>query len=386
MSPLPTKSVDKLDLGTMAVTTERCTGGIAKPLPPEWFIQKDTSAEMRWEAMQGQGYEVPTERFFVRNHTSTPRIDPLAYELEIHGPGLRGGAVRFSYDELTSLPSVERTVAIECAGNGRALFESQQGMRVPGTAWGLGAIGVTRWRGVPLSEVLERAGVRDDAVDVMPVGLDDPYVADGIDHGRVRRPLPVGKALDDVILAYEMNGEVLPPDHGYPVRLVVPGWIGIASVKWVGRIEVSTVAAVVAVEHEVVPAVVLGAGGQERVRAAVGGDAAAGRAGAARARVVGERAGQARRREHRRRRDLAAGAPARAEPPLRVGALLAAVDAAAQRADRADLARHRRRRPAPARPRAVQRRRLHVLRGRAPPGDGQRVSRPASITSVVPVT
>jgi DMSO/TMAO reductase YedYZ molybdopterin-dependent catalytic subunit len=158
----------------------------------------------------------------------------------VHGRGLRGGPVSFSYDELTSLPSVERTVAIECAGNGRSLFESQQRMRVPGTTWGLGAIGVTRWRGVPLAEVLERAGIRDDAVDVMPVGLDDPYVADGVDHGRVRRPLPVGKALDDAILAYEMNGEVLPPDHGFPLRLVVPGWIGIASIKWVGRIEVAT--------------------------------------------------------------------------------------------------------------------------------------------------
>src|SRR3954465_11980807 len=136
----------------MAVITERCTEGIAKPLPPEWFIQKDTSAEMRWEAMQGQGYFVPTERFFVRNHTSTPRVDPLAYELEIHGRGLSGGPVCFTYDQLTSLPSVERTVAIECAGNGRSLFGSQQGMQVPGTAWGLGAIGVTRWRGGPPSE------------------------------------------------------------------------------------------------------------------------------------------------------------------------------------------------------------------------------------------
>ena len=90
----------------MAVITERCTDGIAKPLPPEWFIPKDTSAEMRWEAMQGQDYLVPTERFFVRNHTSTPLVDPLSYELEIHGRGLRGGPVRFSYDQLTSLPSV----------------------------------------------------------------------------------------------------------------------------------------------------------------------------------------------------------------------------------------------------------------------------------------
>ena len=220
--------------------TERCTGGIVKPLPDAWFTRRGASAEMRWEAMRGQGEATPTERFFVRNHTTTPRIDPQTYRLELFGRGLRGGAVSFSYDELTALPSVERTVAIECAGNGRSLFESQQGMCVPGTAWGLGAIGVTRWRGVPLAELLERAGIRPDAVDVMPTGLDDPYVADGIDHGRVRRPLPVGKALDDVLLAYEMNGETLPEDHGFPVRLVVPGWVGIASVKWVGSLEVST--------------------------------------------------------------------------------------------------------------------------------------------------
>jgi DMSO/TMAO reductase YedYZ molybdopterin-dependent catalytic subunit len=224
--------------------TERCpetaVGGIVKPLPPEWFTRRDTSAEMRWEGMRGQGYLVPTERFFVRNHTTTPRIDPQTYRLEMFGRGLRGGQVGFSYDDLTALPSVERTVAIECAGNGRSLFASQQGMRTPGSQWGLGAVGVTRWRGVPLAEVLERAGLRPGAVDVMPTELDAPYVTDGVDHGRVRRPLPVGKALDDVLLAYEMNGETLPPDHGFPVRLVVPGWIGIASVKWVGRIEVST--------------------------------------------------------------------------------------------------------------------------------------------------
>jgi DMSO/TMAO reductase YedYZ molybdopterin-dependent catalytic subunit len=220
--------------------TERCQGTIHKPLPPEWFIRHDTSAEMRWEAMRGQGTAVPTERFFVRNHTSTPLIDAKTYRLELFGRGLQGGARSFSYDELTALPSVEKTVAIECAGNGRRLFPAQQRMEVPGTQWGLGAVGVARWRGVPLAEVLERAGIREDAVDVMPMGLDASYVADGVDHGRVRRPLPVGKALEDVILAYEMNGETLPPDHGFPVRLVVPGWIGIASVKWVGSIEVST--------------------------------------------------------------------------------------------------------------------------------------------------
>ena len=70
----------------MAVTTERHTEGMVKPLPPEWFIPKDASAEMRWEAMRGQGYVTPTERFFIRNHTSTPRIDPLSYGSRSTGP------------------------------------------------------------------------------------------------------------------------------------------------------------------------------------------------------------------------------------------------------------------------------------------------------------
>jgi DMSO/TMAO reductase YedYZ molybdopterin-dependent catalytic subunit len=73
----------------------------------------------------------------------------------------------------------------------------------------------------------------------MPQGLDPNWVTGGVDLGPVRRPLPVRKALSDVLLAYEMNGEPLPPDHGFPVRLVVPGWVGIASIKWLGQIEVA---------------------------------------------------------------------------------------------------------------------------------------------------
>ena len=110
----------------------------------------------------------------------------------------------------------ELTAFIECAGNGRRFFASQQGTPAAGSAWKLGAIGVARWRGVPLAEVLERAGIRRGAVDVMPEGLDANVVTDGVDYGHVRRPLPIGKALDDALLAYEMNGEALPPDHGAP--------------------------------------------------------------------------------------------------------------------------------------------------------------------------
>ena len=92
---------------------------------------------------------------------------------------------------------------------------------------------------MPLGALLDRAGISRRAVDVLPEGLDATVVSNGVDQGHVRRPLPVGKALDDVLVAYEMNGAPLPPDHGAPARLVVPGWVGIASIKWLGRIEVA---------------------------------------------------------------------------------------------------------------------------------------------------
>jgi DMSO/TMAO reductase YedYZ molybdopterin-dependent catalytic subunit len=211
---------------------------ILKPLPPEWFVDHGTNAEMLWETVRGLGHAIPNERFFVRNHTRTPTIDPATWTLTVSGPGVRK-PLSLSYRDLDRLPSRSITAAIECAGNGRSFFGTQQGTPASGTQWRLGAIGVARWRGVPLGDVLERARVRADAVDVLPVGLDDPYVTGGVDYGRVRRPLPVTKALDDVLLAYEMNGETLPPDHGFPLRLVVPGWIGIASIKWLGSLDVS---------------------------------------------------------------------------------------------------------------------------------------------------
>jgi DMSO/TMAO reductase YedYZ molybdopterin-dependent catalytic subunit len=93
---------------------------------------------------------------------------------------------------------------------------------------------------VPLADVLDRAGLsRKRAVDVMPAGLDRTVSLGGVDVGHVRRPLSLEKALDDALLAYEMNGRPLLPDHGFPVRLVVPGWVGVASIKWVGQIEVA---------------------------------------------------------------------------------------------------------------------------------------------------
>lgn len=225
-------------LGTPAAAA---APGIVKPLPGDRFTVRGTNAETRFASLAGTGYHTPNDRFFVRNHTATPTLPASDWALTVHGDGLtRDRTVDFTLADLRALPSVTHSAFVECAGNGRSFFTGQQGQPVSGTAWTLGAIGVARWRGVRLADVLRRAGLSRRAVDVLPRGLDADYVTDdGTNLGRVRRPLPLSKALDDVLLAYEMNGEPLPPDHGHPVRVLVPSWVGIASVKWVGDIEVS---------------------------------------------------------------------------------------------------------------------------------------------------
>jgi DMSO/TMAO reductase YedYZ molybdopterin-dependent catalytic subunit len=213
---------------------------IVKPLPAEWFFNYGTNAEMRWDAAGDLGYTIPNERFFVRDHTLTPSLSKDTYALTVSGSGLKGGPVTFTYDDLLRMPSHKVTCFVECAGNGRSFYGSQQGTPAGGTQWKLGGIGVAEWRGVRLGEVLQRAKVARNAVDVMPAGLDPTVVSGGADAGHVRRPMSISKAMDDdTILAYEMNGEELPPDHGFPVRAIVPTWVGIANIKWVGSIEVS---------------------------------------------------------------------------------------------------------------------------------------------------
>jgi DMSO/TMAO reductase YedYZ molybdopterin-dependent catalytic subunit len=214
---------------------------IMKPLPPGKFVDyregeakpQDTTgdlaynAEMRWEAMAGKGYLTPIGSFFVRNHAPTPSIDPASWALRVEGPGV-GRPLKLTHDDLSDLPQVSVVRAPECAGNGRAFFEEVHGRQAEGTPWRLGAIGVAEWTGVPLRE---RAGLKASARDVM---------LESLDAVRMRRPLPVEKALeDDTLLAFGMNRGLLTPDHGFPLRAVVPGWAAVASVKWLGRIHVS---------------------------------------------------------------------------------------------------------------------------------------------------
>jgi sulfane dehydrogenase subunit SoxC len=203
---------------------------VVKPTPPELFFDYGSNKEMRWQNLAQRGYVVPNELFFVRNHTRTPRIDVSTWRLKVEGSGVRR-PLDVSYDALQSMPSVSVIRTIECAGNGRSFFEVAYGKKAQGTQWRLGAVGVAEWTGVRLRDILDRAGLKRTAKDVMPEGLDDL---------KVRRPMSIAKAMAaDTILAYAMNGVPLPPDHGSPVRVLVPGWIGVANIKWVGRIEVS---------------------------------------------------------------------------------------------------------------------------------------------------
>ncbi len=225
---------------------DAAAGEIRKPLPPELFVHHDTNAEMRWDSVTPDQRLTDQARLFVRNHTVTPVIDADTWALRVFGDGLttprRADApATVSYADLRDLPATELTTILECTGNGRSHFTEQQGQPVPGTPWRMGGVAAVTWQGVRLAEVLDRIGVRPDAVSVMATGLDPPYVCDaGIDRGPVRRPFPVAKALDDALLVWGVNGEPLLPDHGYPVRLVLPGWVGIANIKWLGALEVAT--------------------------------------------------------------------------------------------------------------------------------------------------
>ena len=176
----------------------------------------------------------PNSLFFVRCNFGVPAIDVENWRLSI------GGAVEqqrvFSLDELKRHAVVQRFVLLECAGNGRRRM-----VPVPsGTAWDLGAVGTAVFTGVLLRDVLTECGVADDAVEVCFRGADAGEVAPGRTI-HFERSMPLSEAMrDSALLAWEMNGEPLPPEHGFPVRLVVPDWYAVASVKWLTHIAVLT--------------------------------------------------------------------------------------------------------------------------------------------------
>ena len=202
-----------------------------KPLPRDVFIDHGLNQETRLETLRG--LLTPASHFFVRNHTNTPLLDLASWRLRVEGNAL-DRPLDLRFDDLLKLPSRSVTCFIECAGNGRGFFNQFMGKTASGTQWKLGAIGVAEWTGVPLGTVLELAGVkRDTPRDILNV------LVEGLDSVKVSRPMSLDKAFeDDTLLAYAMNGEPVAPDHGFPLRAIVPGWVGINNVKWVGRVEV----------------------------------------------------------------------------------------------------------------------------------------------------
>ena len=180
----------------------------------------------------------PAELFYIRSHFPEPQLDLSSYKLSI------GGAVAnpllLSYEELKAFPAETRTATLECAGNSRVFLVPP----AEGAQWGLGAVGNAEWTGVPLKVLLERAQITDDVCEI---------ILEGADAGTPKeKPIPPGQVsyarslsrhkalLGNVLIAYQMNGHELPRSHGFPVRAIVPGHYGMASVKWLTQIQAVT--------------------------------------------------------------------------------------------------------------------------------------------------
>jgi len=186
---------------------------------------------------------VPNDLYYIRNHwREAPRIDAATYRLVVDGEVRR--PLSFTYDELRSLPRKLFQVTFECCGNSPVPEYWGQITRTSSVMEqikGHGIMGNASWAGASLADVLARAGVKSSAVEVMFEGADhgpDEVTGDPAEL-TYERSLPIAKAThQDTLLAYEMNGEPLPAPHGYPVRLLVPGWYGMTSIKWLVGIHV----------------------------------------------------------------------------------------------------------------------------------------------------
>jgi DMSO/TMAO reductase YedYZ molybdopterin-dependent catalytic subunit len=182
-------------------------------------------------------FVLPTERFYVRNHFAVPTIDLSKWKLKVEGAVER--PVELTLDDVKRLGAQTHPMTLECAGNGRVFLTPA----ARGVAWQLGAVGNAEWTGVPLSAVLERAGARANAAEIILEGADS-----GALNGEPKSPgpihyarsLPMEKARrPETMLAWAMNGADLTPDHGAPLRAVVGGWYGMSSVKWLTRVIVA---------------------------------------------------------------------------------------------------------------------------------------------------
>jgi DMSO/TMAO reductase YedYZ molybdopterin-dependent catalytic subunit len=179
------------------------------------------------------GWVTPNRLFFVRNHFAVPTIDRARWELSLEG--LVERPMRWTFAQLAAMPQHSVFATVECAGNGRSFLRE----KAHGVQWGAGAIGHAEWTGVRLRDLLEPAGIKAAALEIVFEGADRGTEPEHPAPMNFSRSLPLAKALDpDTLIALRMNGEWLEPNHGAPLRLFVPGWYGVASVKWLRAMRV----------------------------------------------------------------------------------------------------------------------------------------------------
>ena len=179
------------------------------------------------------GVVMPNAKFYIRNHFQIPKFDLSNWRLNVCG--LVERPLSLSWRDIANMPSQAKVVTLECAGNGRSTLEP----RVSGEQWNFGAVSTAEWTGVPLGEVLDRAGVRNKGRYIIFRGADSGTVDGHTETIAFERSLSLEDArASEALLAYAMNGEALPLPHGFPLRLIVPSWYAVASVKWLTEIEV----------------------------------------------------------------------------------------------------------------------------------------------------
>ncbi|TQS17609.1 molybdopterin-dependent oxidoreductase [Microbispora hainanensis] len=229
---------------------------VVQATPSWYFVQRENgSQEMKWGPVGyavlhgehvGYGELVPNDRMYIHNRARPPEIDRRIWRLKLTGDALTRPR-SFTYEDLLAMPSVTLKRTIDCGANCAAFFPKlppggagDRWLPVGYTQWHFGAVGAAEWTGVRAKDVLAAAGA-ETPVDVRFTGLDvirNPSLPGGSVH--YSQVAPAGKVLeDDTLLVYRMNGQDLPVDHGYPLRLLLSGWAAVSYVKWLGEIEVS---------------------------------------------------------------------------------------------------------------------------------------------------
>jgi DMSO/TMAO reductase YedYZ molybdopterin-dependent catalytic subunit len=200
-----------------------------EPAPAGLIVRQKDPDNLEFPFASLRSFITPNDLFYVRNHFAAPSIDSNTWRLRIVGAVAR--PLELTYDQLQAIPAVTEAFTLECAGNGRAFLSP----KTKGVQWEMGAVSTATWTGVPLAALLERAGVGPGAVEVILEGADRGEPASELKPpGKLSfaRSLPLAKAQrPEVMLAYRMNGAALPAAHGFPLRAVVGGWYGMASVK-----------------------------------------------------------------------------------------------------------------------------------------------------------